>query len=74
MLPSCACVDFNIIFLYIYSHHKRLYYGLTPRGVVTELKDYFYYVPLLNSLQALLNNEDRLIFWGMYMHDLSCHD
>ena len=25
---------------------------------MTELKDYFYYVPLLNSLQALLNNED----------------
>ena len=34
------------------------YYGLTPRGDVTELKDYFYYVPLLSSLQALLNNED----------------
>lgn len=34
------------------------YYGLTPRGDVTEFKDCFYYVPLLSSLQALLNNED----------------
>ena len=33
-------------------------FHLTPSGAMKKVKDCFYYVPLLSSLQAMLNQKD----------------
>lgn len=33
-------------------------FHLTPNGAMREVKDCFYYVPLLSSLQAMLNHKE----------------